>query len=219
MYSLENIAAAIKTARKQKQLSQRALSAKIGVPQSHISKIENGMIDLQVSSLITISRALGLELMLVPRKLIPTVQAFQRKTQTQDSTLPKKFLTNILNSLEILKKHAYKSTPLFPKIEELKKTLSFTMKGLEQFHFNRQHAEQIKTIMKQIQSLLVLEKHKPLKTSKNTPTKPHELEKRLLKMNNLIQKLYHIRNKIIHEDGKENFIPRPAYHLDDDGDV
>jgi transcriptional regulator with XRE-family HTH domain len=75
MYSIQGIAKSIKVARNKKGLSQRALSAKTGVPQSHISKIENGMVDLQISSLIEISRALDLELVLVSTTLLPAVEA------------------------------------------------------------------------------------------------------------------------------------------------
>lgn len=64
---------------KKKGLSQKELGAKTGLPQSHISKIENGEVDLQASSLIEISRTLELELMLVPRNLLPTFQAILRK--------------------------------------------------------------------------------------------------------------------------------------------
>lgn len=70
--SLAHIASRLKEARKLKKLSQRALSLKTGVPQGHLSKIENGATDLQTSSLIEIARALDLELMLVPRNLVPT---------------------------------------------------------------------------------------------------------------------------------------------------
>lgn len=73
--SIEHIGVALKKARHQKGLSQRALSIKTGVPQGHLSKIENGATDLQTSSLIEISRALELELMLVPQSLVPTFQA------------------------------------------------------------------------------------------------------------------------------------------------
>lgn len=77
--SVAMIGLALKEARQKKFLSQRALSKKTGIPQSHISKIENGEIDLQTSSLIEITRALDLELMLVPRPLIPTFQTLMRQ--------------------------------------------------------------------------------------------------------------------------------------------
>ena len=87
-YSVEHIAKAIKAARKKKRMSQRALSAKTGVPQSHISRIENGAVDLKTSSLIEFARALDMELMLVPRMLVPTVQGLQRGAFTKSVDAP-----------------------------------------------------------------------------------------------------------------------------------
>ena len=81
-YSVQELAKEIKAARMKKRISQRALSAKIGIPQSHISKIENGAVNFQVSSLIEITRALDVELILVSRVLLPAVQAIQRGLST-----------------------------------------------------------------------------------------------------------------------------------------
>ena len=79
-YTTEHIAHTLRDARKARGLSQRALGAKAGVPQSHISKIENGAVDLRTSSLVELARVLDLELMLVPRKAIPAVQAIVRNS-------------------------------------------------------------------------------------------------------------------------------------------
>jgi transcriptional regulator with XRE-family HTH domain len=73
------IAATLSAARHRAGLSQRELAAKLGIAQSHLSKIERSAIDPQVSSLVQIARALGLELMCVPRQLVPAVQALQRE--------------------------------------------------------------------------------------------------------------------------------------------
>lgn len=81
-HSIQEIAASIQAARKKKGLSQRALSAKIGIPQSHISKIEQGMVDLQTSTLIEIARVLDLELVLVSRSYLSAVQAIQEVHQS-----------------------------------------------------------------------------------------------------------------------------------------
>ena len=72
--SIAHLADYLKKARQEKKWSQRELSIKTKVPQGHISKIENGTVDLQTSSLIEISRALDLELMLIPRSLVPTIK-------------------------------------------------------------------------------------------------------------------------------------------------
>ena len=83
-YLNDQILKSLKRARKAKGLSQRELSAKSGVPQSHISKIENGAVDLRVSSLVALARTLDLELELVPRKIVPAVQSIVRKTINTD---------------------------------------------------------------------------------------------------------------------------------------
>ncbi|MBV9992559.1 MAG: helix-turn-helix transcriptional regulator [Alphaproteobacteria bacterium] len=72
---IEPVAKALKSARKRHGLSQRALAAKAGVPQSHISKIENAAVDLQTTSLIAIARALDMEVQLVPREALHRVRA------------------------------------------------------------------------------------------------------------------------------------------------
>ena len=74
-YAIEHIARTLKSAREARGLSQRALSARAGMPQSHISKIEKGAVDLRVSTLVELARVLDLELELVARKALPAVHA------------------------------------------------------------------------------------------------------------------------------------------------
>jgi transcriptional regulator with XRE-family HTH domain len=76
---LHQIATTLTAARHRAGLSQRALGAKLGIAQSHLSKIERAAVDPQVSSLMEIARVLGLELMFVPKQLVPAVQALQRQ--------------------------------------------------------------------------------------------------------------------------------------------
>ncbi len=74
-HSIQLLTDALKSAREKRGLSQRAFSQEIGVPQSRISKIESGAVDLRTSNLLELSRALGLEVMLVPRQLVPAVKS------------------------------------------------------------------------------------------------------------------------------------------------
>ena len=87
-YQIEYIAAALKTARKAKKLSQTELGTNVGLPQSHISKIESGRTDLKLSSLIELARALDLELTLVPRQLLPAVQSIVRGSRDHTGRVP-----------------------------------------------------------------------------------------------------------------------------------
>lgn len=56
----------IKHIRKSKHVSQSELGKRVGLPQSHISKIEKGQTDLRLSSLSEIVKHLDHELMIVP---------------------------------------------------------------------------------------------------------------------------------------------------------
>ena len=75
IHAIEHLAKALKNAREDKNLSQRALSQRTGIPQGQISKIENATVDLRASTLIELARALDLELMLVPRKHVTSVSS------------------------------------------------------------------------------------------------------------------------------------------------
>ena len=79
-YTITHIANQLKAEREARGLSQRALSKLAGIPQSHISKIESGTVDLRLSSLIELARALNLEMVLVPRKVLPAVKSIVRST-------------------------------------------------------------------------------------------------------------------------------------------
>ncbi len=65
----------LQIARKAKKLTQGELGSKMGLPQSHISQIEAGKIDLRLSSFFEMARLLDLEPMLIPRHLAPVVRS------------------------------------------------------------------------------------------------------------------------------------------------
>lgn len=74
------IAAALKRARLRKGTTQRDLGALIGVPQSHISKIEAGAVDLRISSLVVLAQALDLALELNPATTADSVAGTDNAT-------------------------------------------------------------------------------------------------------------------------------------------
>ena len=73
--TVQEVARILRAARKARGLSQRELGDRIGLTQAHISKFESGRVDLRLSSLVELSRGLGLEVMLVPRRAVPAVLA------------------------------------------------------------------------------------------------------------------------------------------------
>jgi transcriptional regulator with XRE-family HTH domain len=66
------IAGTLKAARLRKGLTQRELGRLAGVPQSHVSKIEAGAVDLRFSSLVALAELLDLRFELVPSTLVPS---------------------------------------------------------------------------------------------------------------------------------------------------
>ena len=81
MSAIEPMIRQLRKARGARRLSQRALGAKAGLPQGHISRIEAGEVDLKLSSLVELARALDLEPMLVPRRQIKAVDAIIRSPE------------------------------------------------------------------------------------------------------------------------------------------
>ena len=88
-YNLERISQAIRETRQTKGWSQRELSARSRIAQPQISRFENGDVDLQLSSLIELARALDLDLQLVPRSALPAVAAVvkEREERAEESEL------------------------------------------------------------------------------------------------------------------------------------
>jgi transcriptional regulator with XRE-family HTH domain len=85
-YKSEDLIREIRDRRTDAGISQRALAARSGLTQAHISQIETGTLEPGLSSFIDVARALDLEIMLVPKKFLPAVQGILRQTSTEQST-------------------------------------------------------------------------------------------------------------------------------------
>lgn len=103
-YVTEQILESLRQARVHKGFSQRELSARSGVPQSHISKIEGGGVDLRMSSLIALARVLDLELFVAPKKSVPAIKSIIRSSQASHNN---GFSNNSINDEAELMSPAY----------------------------------------------------------------------------------------------------------------
>jgi len=74
----EEMRIALKEARAVRGWSQRELGSRIGLPQMHISGIESGKIVPRYDTLPELIRILDRDLLMVPRALVPVVQALIR---------------------------------------------------------------------------------------------------------------------------------------------
>lgn len=117
---IEEIAASLREARISKALTQKALGQRVGLPQSHISKIEKGAVDLKLSSLVEIARALGLEITLVPRKALPAVEGAVRAHGTSVETSR---ALSLLNQQAQIAERIKAEFPDLPQVEAFQKAI------------------------------------------------------------------------------------------------
>ena len=84
---IQVIARTLAAARASTGLSQVELARQLGVPQSHLSRLETGKVDLRTSSLLELARLLDLEVMLVPRQWVPAVGKLTQGADAQPAFL------------------------------------------------------------------------------------------------------------------------------------
>jgi len=65
----------LKKTRLESDINQSELGKRAGIPQSHVSKIEKGLIDPRISTVIDIVHSLEYELVLVPKRMLSTVNS------------------------------------------------------------------------------------------------------------------------------------------------
>lgn len=75
----------IKEARKRRGWGQRELGSAVGLPQPHISAIESGAIVPRFDTLLDMVRVLDLDLLLVPRSLVPAIQSLIRSQNAPEA--------------------------------------------------------------------------------------------------------------------------------------
>jgi transcriptional regulator with XRE-family HTH domain len=196
---MEDIARTLKEARENKGLSQRALSAKAGVPQSHISKIEKGAVDLRLSSLIELARVLDLELTLVPRKTVPAVNSIVRNSapSTPHGGIPILRALKELHRIQDTLANVSKATQAVNEATQLQRRIT------DLSHFSLDN-----TALKAIRDA-----NKTLQAVKDTTQAIEAIR-------NVNAKFEQIRNALAHSSSNIRAIesPRPAYSLDDEDD-
>ncbi len=193
-YATEHIASTLKAARESKGLSQRELSAKSGVPQGHISKIENGAVDLRVSSLVALARFLDLELTLVPRKSVSAVKSIVRSSARsappdgETTRQARKELARLQNAISHL------PTELLSKneLEQFQRQA----RELQQFRLSRSDIEAIRNASQAVRAFM------------NNP-------ENLNAIRHSLSQLRELRNALVHGRSEIESV-RPAYSLDDD---
>jgi transcriptional regulator with XRE-family HTH domain len=204
--TLEAIANALKRARINKGLTQRALSTKIGLPQSHISKIENGTVDLQTSNLLELARALDLEIALVPRSLLPALQALERSGERPSNKIAEHVVDQGLD--RILRK-ASRLQADHPEAKTFPRLIT-TIADLRPLKLDTSAADRIDVLAASLNEAL----DNIAKRQKGADSERRQREA-LTAVEELTQDLRALRNTLAHGMTETSSERRPAYSLED----
>lgn len=192
-HATDYVATTLRNAREAKGLSQRALAKLAGIPQGHISKIENSAVDLRISSLVELARVLDLELTFVPRKNVPAVNSIVRSTAgapRQPGPATRKAWKDIQGKLDKLL-HAHPASTELAQLQRL-------TRDLQHLGFTVVDRETLRDVNKRVDAVL---------------------EKRDLDgVHRLLIEFKNLRNAAAHSVGSFPMTAkvRPAYSLEED---
>ena len=202
--AIEDIAASIKAARIAKDFTQKQLGERVGLPQSHISKIESGGVDLQLSSLVEIARALDLELKLVPRKTLPAIEGVVRSQRERSEA--SRALATIAETIRFAER-VQESYPSVTEVTELQSAL----KDIQAVNFT---PETLKAIQQALQPVAHLKKHlQDLGWALDQQEGTKKLAQQIAASTRALQR---VRNLQVHAIDRGNAPRQPAYRLEDD---
>ena len=219
--ALESMAEQVKAAREAKGLSQRNLSERTGIPQSHISKIENAGSDLRMSSMLMIAHALDLELALIPRQLLPVLKNLQG-----DAPSSKYIPDNVMRTLKEIDALESTTGQILNHFDsedfseaQVVSILHDTLRELTRIHMSPAQAEgiqdRIKHLKKPINQLksLALGYKIDAKTAGNYQTTLRDI---IGTITPIASDLRDLRNRFFHGMSADAPVQRPAYQLDEE---
>lgn len=120
---VEAIIEALAAARKRKGWSQRDLSERAEIPQSHISKIESGAVDIKLSTLQELARLLDLELVLAPRQALTAVNAALREARSDQTVRSVRALLSEINKIAYQVYSDLPDEPAHQRLDQLSREL------------------------------------------------------------------------------------------------
>ncbi len=189
-YALEGIGKALQLERDRLGLTQRAFAKRAGTTQARVSTIENGDVDLRLSTLIEFARALDLDLMLIPRRHVPAVTAIIAEAPiSQTEKTGRSALARLANVIVQLGEQ-------FPGNRDLS-SLQRSAGELGNFRLDASHAEMIDKITAALKRILA------------TPALLNTADTQA-------DALRRLRNALAHSISYEETSARPAYRLDED---
>jgi transcriptional regulator with XRE-family HTH domain len=192
-YKTEHITRQIRSAREARNMSQRELSARSGLTQSHISQIERGTMEPGLSSLVDVARALDLEVVLAPKKLMPAIGHILESASVTSDTLTSE-QRKLVGHLE---RWSTEVRDQFSSVSEAD-TLKDSLALLRHLPLSAQELDRLRDTALN------------LKRWQNDPPTRKELSE-------FAHAIRQLRNAAVHRDS-DDAVPRSAYALDEEDD-
>ena len=92
--SITKFAKNLKKLRQAKGLTQQQVASMAKIPQSHLSQIERGLVDIRLSSLVELVHILNAELIIVPNQYALIVQSMIAQRDYHNKSLAELILSN-----------------------------------------------------------------------------------------------------------------------------
>ncbi len=201
-YAVAELLEQLRAARLARGLSQRQLGERIGLPQSNIARLESGNTDPSLSKIIELARALDLDLQLIPRKALPTIQGAMRANELaidpHDAT--SRAIQSIRNLGETLARIA-------PTQFEIPESLRKTLADLEGLRFDQAQFRALQDAIKPLQ--------RTLDRLEESGSSPKEWARG---MRESAARLRDLRNRISHGVAIDQSHLKPAFSLEDGDD-
>lgn len=192
-YKTEHITQQLRSAREGQKVSQRELSARSGLTQSHISQIERGIMEPGLGSLVDVARALDLEIILAPKKLMPAIRNILDSTSASSDILTsdQRRLVARLEKWFAQYKDGFASASEADAFKDSLALLRHLPLSADELDSMRRATERLETVLTQSLSRQELR------------ALGHEIRQ--------------LRNAAVHRD-RDDAVPRSAYALDEEDD-
>jgi transcriptional regulator with XRE-family HTH domain len=197
------LARTLRAAREEKGLTQSALSEKVGMPQSHISKIENGAVDLQASSLLELARVLDLEVALIPKKLVPAIRGLERNSDPKVQRMLNKRLAEMEKRSRLIMAKSLDPALLWEALELLRKLRPYPL-STDEMHGLGNFLARMKPVLNKVEDA----------DSKGVPVDTAVY----MTLQEQLKTLRRYANAVMSDRRPEDTERQPAYRLTDDDD-
>lgn len=174
-------------------MSQRELSARSGLTQSHISPIERGTMEPGLASLVDVARALDLEVVLAPKKLMPAIGNILDSASVMSDTLTTE-QRNLVGRIDRWLAEGRDRFAIASDADNLKDSLALLRHLLLSAH----------ELEKLRDSAMLLQRWQ------NEPPAAPQLS-------DFARTIRSLRNAAVHRD-RDDAVPRSAYALDEEDD-